>query len=155
MKFIGLGINVAKLNYVNGSFHIMLDISTYTLLGFNHAMLIMHRPFFVNSEFSTPFYSSAMAKGVCLGAAKETISFVDKILSIDSQGSNQWTPPCYHRIMAATLTVLTCLSDGPCEENTVLLEYCAKSLNALRRQESSCPKKGSVLIERLLALTPS
>lgn len=130
-------------------------ISTYTLIGFNHAMLIMHRPFFINSHFSTPFYSSEMAKGVCLGAAKETISLVDRISSVNNEESNQWTIPYYHRVMAATLTVLTCISDEPCEENVVLLEYGAKSLNALRRQESSCPEKGTSLIEGLLSLVPS
>lgn len=130
-------------------------ISTYTLIGFNHAMLIMHRPFFINSHFSTPFYSSEMAKGVCLGAAKETISLVDRISSVNNEESNQWTIPYYHRVMAATLTVFMCISDEPCEENVVLLEYGAKSLNALRRQESSCPEKGTSLIEGLLSLVPS
>lgn len=118
-------------------------------------MLIMHRPFFIDSHFSTPFYSSEMAKGVCLGAAKETILLVDKILSANSEENNQWTLPYYHRIMAATLTVLTCMSDEPCEENAVLLEYCAKSLNAFRQQGSSCPEKGRLLIESLLARVPS
>ncbi|KAJ6005963.1 hypothetical protein N7451_003907 [Penicillium sp. IBT 35674x] len=76
-------------------------------LRFNHAMLIMHRPFFIKSHFSTPFYSSEMAKSVCLGAAKETISLVDKILSANNEESNQWTLPYCHRVMAATFTVLT------------------------------------------------
>lgn len=118
-------------------------------------MLIMHRPFFIDSHFSTPFYTSEMAKGVCLGAAKETISLVDKILSANSEKSNKWTLPYYHRLMAATLTVLTCMSNEPCEENAVLSGYCAKSLNAFRHQKSSCPEKGNALIENLLARVPS
>ncbi|KAJ5527318.1 hypothetical protein N7513_011477 [Penicillium frequentans] len=124
-------------------------------LRFNHAMLIMHRPFFIDSQFSTPFYSSEMAKGVCLGAAKETISLVDSTLSVNNEEGNQWILQYTHRVIAATLTVLTCISDEPCEENDVLLEYCAKSLNTLRRRRSSCPEKGISLIESLLSRVPS
>ncbi|KAJ5939086.1 hypothetical protein N7466_002220 [Penicillium verhagenii] len=110
----------------------------------------MHRPFFLEPKFSTPFYSSAMAKGVCLGAARETISLVDKILATDHLEANQWSP-FYHRVMAATLVVLISLSDETFEENASLLEFCSRSLDTLRRMEPSCPKKGISLIETLLA----
>lgn len=109
-------------------------------------MLVMHRPFFAYASFSTPFYSSAMAKGVCIGAARETILLVHKVLEYPD---NQWA--CYsHRVLAAMLVVITSIFDGSGEERASLLDLCSKSLEIFRCMRSGCSVKAAVLVEDVL-----
>jgi hypothetical protein len=107
-------------------------------------MLVMHRPFFADASFSTPFYSSAMAKSICIGAAQETILLVHKVLAY-----NQWS--CYyHRVLAATLMVITTAFDSSGEERAGLLEVCSKSLELFSLMRSGCPTKGTALVDDAL-----
>lgn len=109
-------------------------------------MLVMHRPFFAYASFSTPFYSSAMAKGVCIGAARETILLVHRVLEYPG---NQWA--CYsHRVLAAMLVVITSIFDSSGEERANLLELCSKSLEIFRCMRSGCPAKAAALVEDVL-----
>lgn len=109
-------------------------------------MLVMHRPFFTDASFSKPFYSSAMARSVCIGAARETILLVHKVLE---NRCDQWS--CYyHRVLAATLVVITSAFDSSGEEMASLLDLCSKSLEIFRGMHSGSPAKGIVLVEEML-----
>lgn len=112
-------------------------------------MLVIHRPFFANASFSTPFYSSMMARSVCLGAARETILLSHKVLVV-VPSVQHWS--CYyHRVLAATLVVLASSLQSPLEERSSFIDLCSKSVEIFRSMPSSCPKKGISLVERALA----
>ncbi|KAJ5812132.1 hypothetical protein N7474_008433 [Penicillium riverlandense] len=117
-------------------------------LHFNHLMLVAHRPFFANVHISTPFYSSSMARSVCIGASRETILLAHKAL-VQDPGIDHWS--CfYHRVVSATLVVLICAFDSPADEKASLLELCWKSLEVFRHMRSGCPEKGIAMVQSAL-----
>ncbi|CAI7651881.1 unnamed protein product [Penicillium pancosmium] len=118
-------------------------------LRFNHVMLVLHRPFFADTTFSTPFYSSAMARSVCLGAARETILLSNKVL-VDGPGVQHWS--CYyHRVLAATLLTLECGLESALDERNSFVDLWTKSVDILKSMPPGCSKKGIALIEGALA----
>ncbi|KAJ5690156.1 hypothetical protein N7462_004548 [Penicillium macrosclerotiorum] len=90
-----------------------------------------------------------MARSVCLGAARESILLLHKVL-VEDPSSDQWS--ChYHRLISAALTVLTNIPDSPPNERTSLKELCTTSIEIFHCMRSGCPSKGSALVESALA----
>jgi hypothetical protein len=102
--------------------------------GFNHVMLVLHRPFFAGTNFSTPFYDSNMARSVCLGAAQDTVLSMHKRLQ-KIRAVHEW-PSGYHRLLAATIVILTIACESPAEEKAQLLETVSKSQELLESMQS-------------------
>lgn len=112
-------------------------------------MLILHRPFFADTTFSTPFYSSVMAKSVCLGAARETILLSHRKL-VNVPSVEHWS--CYyHRVLAATMLILAFGPESPLMDKSSFEDICSKGMEIFRCMSSGCPMKGIVLIENTLA----
>lgn len=112
-------------------------------------MLVLHRPFFADITFSTPFYSSLMARSVCLGAARETILLSNKVF-VDGPGVQHWS--CYnHRVLAATLLTLECCLESPLEERNSFMDICTRSLEIFKSMPAGCSRKGIALVEGALA----
>ncbi|KAJ5408815.1 hypothetical protein N7509_002698 [Penicillium cosmopolitanum] len=129
--------------------HLCQWAKPYILLGFNHVMLVLHRPFFADTIFSTPFYSSLMARSVCLGAARETILLSNKVL-VDGPGVQHWS--CYyHRVLAATLLTLECGLESALEERNSFVDLWTKSVDIFKSMPPGCSKKGMALVEGALA----
>ncbi|KAJ5122203.1 hypothetical protein N7448_003335 [Penicillium atrosanguineum] len=124
--------------------HQCLDIE----LRFNHVMLVMHRPFFANVTFSTPFYSSVMARSVCIGAARETILLVHKVLEDPCKQRSCY----YHRVLAATLVVIASAFDSSGDERINLGDLCSQSAEIFSRMRFGCPAKGLELVRMLIHL---
>jgi hypothetical protein len=144
----GYNGNALILNYVSspGSYQ---WAKSYTLLGFNHVMLVLHRPFFADTTFSTPFYSSLMARSVCLGAARETILLSNKVL-VGGPGVQHWS--CYyHRVLAATLLTLECGLESALEERNSFVDLWTKSVDIFKSMPPGCSTKGIALVEGALA----
>lgn len=117
-------------------------------------MLMMHRPYFVGIDVETEFNSFVMAKETCLGAARESILLVHKVI-FDSQVSgssrvDDW--PCYyHRLMAATLVLLIMAFDSSPTERHSLLDSTAKSLEVVRLMHSGPSCQAQPMIEATTA----
>jgi hypothetical protein len=111
-------------------------------------MLILHRPFFADQTFSTPFYSSLMARSVCLGAARETILLSSKVM-VDGPAVQHWS--CYyHRVLAATLLTVECGLKSPMEEINSFINLCSKSVETFKSMPNGCQGKGIALVDRAL-----
>jgi hypothetical protein len=118
--------------------------------GFNRVMLVMHRPFFAYKSFSSSFYTSSMARIVCLGAAKETIStfFKPRLRLLE-------TSFYYHRVIAATLMILTIAFESPQEERIGLLEIYSKSSKVLEEMQGDFSNYGTAILQvALKVLSP-
>jgi hypothetical protein len=114
-------------------------------------MLMMHRPFFAYKNFSSPFYTSSMARIVCLGAAQETLSiFFKSRLSLLEKSFY------YHRVIAAALVILTIAFDSPLEEKCHLLETCSKSVKLFEDMQSNFSNFGTAIVrDALNVLSPA
>ncbi|KAJ5098560.1 hypothetical protein N7532_005561 [Penicillium argentinense] len=122
-------------------------------LRFNHVMLVLHRPFFARTSFSTPFYSSDMARGVCLGAARATILLSYKVLVQDHNIYDESWSCYYHRVLAATLVVLASTHPSrPREEQMSLFDLCIKSYGIFGSMPSDASTKGFELSKSAVAL---
>lgn len=125
------------------------SVSWHILIGFNHVMLVMHRPFFANITFSTPFYSSVMARSVCIGAARETILLVHKVLEDPGQQRSCY----YHRVLAATLVVIASAFDSSGHERAILGDLSPQSVEIFGRMRFGCPAKGLEVAGLLIHLS--
>jgi len=119
----------------------------YHILGFNRVMLVMHRPFFAYKNFSSTFYTSSMARIVCLGAAKETIStfFKPRLRLLEKSFY-------YYRVVAATLMILTIAFNSPLDEKIGLLEVCSKSLKLFDEMQGEFSHHGTAIVQDALAI---
>ncbi|KAL2828549.1 fungal-specific transcription factor domain-containing protein [Aspergillus pseudoustus] len=126
-------------------------------LRFNNLMLVMHRPFYANTEFTTPFYTSSMARTVCLGAARETILTIHN--SLNGNGNGPDIDECsgyYHRALASTLVLLHSTLDSTDEsEKASLTELCSKSMEIFRRMNPPCAKTGITLLQSAFPSLPT
>ena len=111
-------------------------------------MIVLHCPFFGNTDFSMPFYSSTMAKNICLGAAQDTILSLYDVL-IRDPGAAVW--PCYyHRLITSTMVVVMNATDSPTSEKLRLVDLCHKSVEVLRHMRFSSSMKGIALVQAIL-----
>ncbi|KAJ5587420.1 uncharacterized protein N7459_003185 [Penicillium hispanicum] len=114
----------------------------------------MHRPFFADATFSTPFYSSNIARSVCLGASRETIELLHKATT-QGIAVHAWSA-YYQRLMASTLIALANALESTAEERIGLVELCSKSIEVFRRMHSNCSDKGVALVQNALTrLSPA
>ena len=111
-------------------------------------MIVLHCPFFGNTDFSTPFYSSTMAKNICLGASQDTILSLYDML-VREPGAAVW--PCYyHRLITSTMVVVMNATNSPTSEKSRLVDLCHKSVEVLRHMRFSGSMKGIALVQAVL-----
>ncbi|KAH9204886.1 hypothetical protein DL95DRAFT_398200 [Leptodontidium sp. 2 PMI_412] len=116
---------------------------------FNHVMLMMHRPFFAKSKVSTPYYDCTMSIAVCLGAARESIHLIHRLLVRDPS-MGRWTYYCYY-CLTATLILLMHIFDCPTEDaRNSCINLCLKSEEVFSLIKSEPAQKCLILVQKVL-----